>query len=164
MKILLIAAHDPNLVIGNDGKLPWHYSADLKFFKNTTMGHTLLMGRIVFEELNEKPLPGREAVVLSRKKEYNHVPVYRSVEEALSALQKKGIEKLFIIGGGEIYRQTIEIAEELIITEIKKEYDGDTYFPEYRDQIGKTWIEIWRESHQEFDFVKYIRSDTNKNL
>lgn len=157
MKIILIAAHDPNLVIGKDGELPWHYSEDLQFFKRNTMGHTLLMGRIVFEELNEKPLPGREAVVLSRSKEYEHVPVYRSVDDALENLQKKNLEKLFVIGGGEIYRQTMDNADELIITEIKEEYDGDTYFPEYRSQIGKTWKEIWRESHEEFDFVKYVR-------
>ncbi len=60
MKLILIAAHDPNLIIGKDGDLPWHYPKDLKFFKKTTMGCPILMGRVVFEELNEKPLPGRE--------------------------------------------------------------------------------------------------------
>jgi len=155
MRLIIIAAHDPNLVIGKDGELPWHYSEDLKFFKRTTMGAPLLMGRTVFEELSEKPLPGRENVVLSRKKNYEHVPTFNSIDKALDFL--KGSEKVFIIGGGEVYRQTIDLADELIITEIKKEYDGDTFFVEYRNDIGKKWEEVWREDHPEFSFVKYER-------
>lgn len=154
MKLSLIAAHDPNLVIGKDGELPWHYSEDLKFFKKTTMGHPLLMGRIVFEELNEKPLPGREAFVLSRSKEYPHVTVFKSVNEALEHLKDR--EVVFVIGGGEVYSQTIGLADELIITEIKKTYDGDTYFPEYRDKIGTIWKEKWRDDRQNFSFIRYI--------
>ncbi|MEX2435143.1 MAG: dihydrofolate reductase, partial [Balneolaceae bacterium] len=65
MKLILIAAHDPDLVIGKDGQLPWHYSKDLKFFKKQTMGYPIVMGRVVFEELNKNPLPGRENIVLS---------------------------------------------------------------------------------------------------
>ncbi|MFU8812478.1 MAG: dihydrofolate reductase [Balneolaceae bacterium] len=156
MILTLIAAHDPNLVIGKDGELPWHYKEDLAFFKRTTMGHPLLMGRIVFEELNERPLPGRKNVVLSRSKTYDHVDVYSSIEEALGALQEH--EKVFVIGGGEIYRQTIGMADELIITEIKKTYEGDTFFPDYREQTGTTWIEVWREDHPDFSFIKYQRS------
>lgn len=155
MKLSIIAAHDPNLVIGKDGKLPWHYSEDLKFFKKTTMGSPILMGRIVFEELNEKPLPGRENVILSRSKNYDHVPTFTSVDDAIQYLS--GEEQVFIIGGGEIYRQTINIADELIITRVNKVYEGDTYFPEYRDEIGKTWQETWREDHGEFSFVRYER-------
>lgn len=157
MKLILIAAHDPKLVIGKDGELPWRYSEDLKFFKKTTLGHTLLMGRIVFEELNEKPLPGRDAVVLTRTKSYSHVPTFKSIEKALEFLSDK--EKVFVIGGGEIYRQTIEIADQLIITEIHKEYPGDTFFPEYRDNISTKWEEISREDGEELSFVKYTRKN-----
>ena len=157
MKLILIAAHDPNLVIGKDGTLPWHYSEDLKFFKRTTMGHPLLMGRVVFEELNEKPLPGRENVVLSRSKNYDHLKTFTTIDDALEYLKNE--EKVFVIGGGEIYRQMLGQADELVITEIKNEYEGDTFFPEYRDQIGKTWKETWREDHEEFSFVKYERAD-----
>ena len=153
MKLILIAAHDSNLVIGSNGELPWHYSEDLKFFKRQTTGHPIVMGRVVFEELNEKPLPGRENIVLSRSKSYEHVKSFASIDNALEYLIDS--EKVFIIGGGEIYRQTIDRADELIITEIKKEFKGDTYFPEYRDQIGSTWKECWREEHSEFDFVKF---------
>ncbi len=155
MKLILIAAHDPNLVIGKDGELPWHYKEDLQFFKKTTMGHPLVMGRIVFEELNEKPLPGRECIVLSRSKDYKHVPTFKSIDAALESLSDK--EKVFIIGGGKIYEQTLEKADQLIITEIKKEHEGDTFFPEYRNDIGKKWKETWREVHPEFSFVTYDR-------
>ena len=155
MKLSIIVAHDPNLVIGKDGELPWHFSEDLKFFKKMTMGSPILMGRGVFEELNEKPLPGRENVVLSRSKTYEHVPTFSSIDEALDYLSDQ--EQVFIIGGGEIYRQTIDQVDELIITQVKKKYDGDTHFPEYRGEIGETWEETWREDHEEFSFVKYER-------
>jgi len=155
MKLILIAAHDPNLVIGKDGKLPWHYPGDMAFFKKQTMGHPLLMGRVVFEELNEKPLPGREAIVLSKSTSYNHVPTFSSISKALDYLSD--YEKVFVIGGGEIYRQTIQIADRLIITEIKKEYEGDRYFPEYRDKIGTNWREYSRDDQGDYCFVEYRR-------
>lgn len=155
MKLIIIAAHDPNLVIGKDGCLPWHYKEDLKFFKKTTMGYPLLMGRIVFEELNEKPLPGREAVVLSKSKSYSHVPTFSNISDALEFLNDK--EKVFVIGGGEIYRQMMEVADELIITEIHETYEGDTFFPEYRDKIGEEWNEVFRDDYDNLSFVKYER-------
>ncbi len=157
MKLIIIAAHDPNLVIGKDGALPWHYSEDLKFFKRTTLGSPIIMGRVVFEELNEKPLPGRENVVLSRSKTYDHVKTFTSIEEAINHFSDQ--DKVFIIGGAEIYRQTIDRVDELIITEIKKEYDGDTFFVDYRKDVGNTWKEVWRESNEEMNFVKYKRTD-----
>lgn len=155
MKKIIIAAHDPDLVIGKDGELPWHYPEDLKFFKKTTLGHPLLMGRVVFEELGEKPLPGRDAFVLSRSKNYDHVPTFSSISEAFETL--KEYEKVFIIGGGEIYRQTIDMADELIITKIHESYEGDTWFPEYRDKIGKVWEEVSRDERDKFTFLKYER-------
>lgn len=155
MKLIMIVAHDPNLVIGKDGSLPWHYSEDLKFFKRTTMGAPLLMGRVVFEELHEKPLPGRESVVLSRSKSYDHVKTFGSIEDALDYLNDR--DEVFVIGGGEIYKQMTGIADELVITEIKKEYDGDTFLIDYRKDIGTVWEEVWREEHEEFSFVRYER-------
>ncbi|MFO7845374.1 MAG: dihydrofolate reductase [Balneolaceae bacterium] len=151
----IIAAHDPNLVIGKDGELPWHFSEDLKFFKQTTLGHPLLMGRKVFEEIGEKPLPGREAVVLSKSKTYKNVPVFNKLQDAFEYLSDR--DRIFIIGGGKIYRQTIDIADELIITEIHKTYDGDTFFPDYRESIGTVWEEVKRDDHEKLSFVKYVR-------
>lgn len=159
MKLIIIAAHDPNLVIGRDGSLPWHFKEDLKFFKKTTMGYPLLMGRVVFEELNEKPLPGREAVVLTKSREYDHVPTFKSIKEALQYLKAKDSEKVFIIGGGEVYRQMMDIADQMIITEIHENHEGDTFFPEYRDKIGEVWQEVSREDRDVLSFVKYERKN-----
>ena len=153
----MIVAHDPNLVIGKGGGLPWHYSEDLKYFKQTTMGHPILMGRTVFEELDEKPLPGRENIVLSRSRNYEHVPTFSSIEKALSYLSDEEI--VFCLGGGEVYRQLLPRTDKLFVTEIHQSYEGDTYFPEYRDDIGSTWKEIKREEQEVLSFVVYERLD-----
>lgn len=154
MTITLVAAHDPNLVIGKDGGLPWRYPEDLKHFKRTTIGATIIMGRGVFEELNEIPLPGRKNIVLSTTKKYPGVDTFSSLADALESTNE---EEIFIIGGGILYRQSIKIADKMIITEIHKKYEGDTFFPEYRDQIGKTWRETSREDKEELSFVVYER-------
>lgn len=155
MTLALIVAHDPDLVIGKDGTLPWHYPEDLKYFKRTTMGHPLLMGRGVFEELDEKPLPGRENIVLSRTQTYDHVPTFSSIDEALTYLRRADL--VFVIGGGEIYRQTLPKADKLFVTEIHQTFEGDTYFPEYRNEIDSVWKEIKREDHPDLSFVVYER-------
>lgn len=155
MTLAAIVAHDPNLVIGKDGDLPWHYSEDLQYFKKITMGHPLIMGRVVFEELNEKPLPGRENIVLSRTKTYDHVPSFPSFDKALEYVQ--GEELVFLIGGGEIYRQFLDRVDKLYVTEIHETYEGDTFFPEYRDDIGSVWKEIKRDDRPDLSFVVYDR-------
>lgn len=155
MTLALIVAHDPDLVIGKDGTLPWHYPEDLKYFKRTTMGHPLLMGRGVFEELDEKPLPGRENIVLSRSRTYDHVPTFSSINEALDYLRLA--DMVFVIGGGEIYNQTLSKADKLFVTEIHETFEGDTYFPEYRNDIGSVWKEVKREDHPNLSFVVYER-------
>ncbi|MEX2435144.1 MAG: dihydrofolate reductase, partial [Balneolaceae bacterium] len=109
-----------------------------------------------FEELNKNPLPGRENIVLSKSKSYDHVKTFSDIETALEYVRNQ--DKVFIIGGGEIYRQTIDLADALIITQIKNKYEGDTYFPEYRNQISSTWKQVWKEEHEEFSFVKYEKS------
>lgn len=155
MTLAAIVAHDPNLLIGKDGDLPWHYSEDLKYFKRTTMGHPLIMGRVVFEELGEKPLPGRENIVLSRSRNYDNVPTFSSFDDALEYIQDE--ELVFLIGGGEIYRQFLDRCDKLFVTEVNKKFEGDTYFPEYRDEIGSTWKEIKRDDREELSFIVYER-------
>lgn len=158
MTLAIIVAHDPNLVIGREGKLPWHYPDDLVHFRETTMGHPLIMGRGVFEELEEKPLEGRENVVLSRTRtyeDYEDVAAFSSVSEAISHLAAHDL--VFVIGGGEVYRQLMDYADRLYITEIHDEFEGDTYFPEYRDDIGEIWREVMRDDREDFSFVIYDR-------
>jgi dihydrofolate reductase len=156
MTLAAIVAHDPNLVIGKDGDLPWHYSEDLKYFKNTTMGHPLIMGRVVFEELGETPLPGRENIVLSQSRTYENVPTFGSFEAALEYVRND--ELVFLAGGGNVYRQFLDQCDKLYVTEIHESYDGDTYFPEYRNDIGTTWTEIKRDDRDELSFVVYERN------
>ena len=154
MTLTLIAAHDPNLVIGANGGLPWRYPEDLKHFKAKTLGNTIVMGRGVFEELNEIPLPGRKNIVLSTTMNYENADTFTSLENALEELND---DEIFIIGGGVLYRETLPKADKLIITEIKQKYDGDTFFPEYRDKIGIDWVETSREDLQGLSFVEYKR-------
>lgn len=155
MTLAAIVAHDPQLVIGKNGELPWHYSEDLKYFKKTTMEHPIIMGRVVFEELDEKPLPGRENIVLSRSESYDHVPTFSSLEDALDYVKDEDI--VFLIGGGEVFRQFMFRIDKLYVTEIHQSYDGDTFFPEYRDEIGTVWKEVKREDKADLSFVVYER-------
>lgn len=161
MTLAIIAAHDPNLVIGANGELPWHYKEDMRYFKKTTQGHPVIMGRGVFEEVGEKPLPGRKNIVLTKSKSYpeKEVITCSSVEDALK--HAAGENMIFIIGGGEVYRQMIDSVDLLYITEIHQEYEGDTYFPEYRHQINTVWEEIQREDKPEFSFVLYKRKKSD---
>lgn len=154
MKLAIIVAHAKNLVIGKNGKLPWHISEDLKHFKKRTMGKPLLMGRRVFEEFGGKPLPGRENVILTRK-EFEGVKTFDSIPKALEYL--KDHPKVYIAGGGQIYRQFMPAADSMEITEIHKDYDGDVTFPEYRHEISSIWKEINREDYNEYSFVDYER-------
>lgn len=143
MKVSLIAAMASNRVIGRDNRLPWHLSADLQRFKRLTMGHTLVMGRKTFESIG-RPLPGRSTVVVTRQEGYapQGVRVVHSVEEALAASQGDG--EVFIAGGGDIFQQTLPVADRLYLTIIEEAFPGDAYFPEY-DQ--SQWQLVDREDH-----------------
>ena len=125
-----IVAVSQNGVIGKDGDLPWRLSGDLKWFKKITMGHTLIMGRKTWDSL-PGALPGRENWVLSRSMQTTSgVRVFDNFE---SVLQKASGKTLFIIGGGEVYRQTLSFCKELFVTEVQRTIDhGDAFFPKFR--------------------------------
>ncbi|WP_110927777.1 dihydrofolate reductase [Bacillus massiliglaciei] len=127
--ISFIVAMDKNNVIGNDNRLPWHLPADLAFFKKTTMGHPIVMGRKTFESIG-RVLPGRENIIITRDTAYNQegCTVIHSIDE-LKEMEKETKEELFVIGGAEIFKQTFEIADRLYITFINEEFEGDTHFP-----------------------------------
>lgn len=128
MKLYHIVAVARGGVIGKDGKLPWHFSADLKHFKKITMGSTLIMGRKTFESIGQKPLPGRENFVLSRHKKINaeHLHFFDSFEKALAKVKT---EKAFIIGGGELFGETLSKIEGIFLTRIDADFGGDTFYP-----------------------------------
>jgi dihydrofolate reductase len=129
-----IVAVSQDGVIGRNGDLPWRLSGDLQWFKKITMGHTILMGRKTWDSL-PKALPGRENWVLSRKDERaDGMRLFKSLEDVANYLLDG--QTLFVIGGGEIYRQALPLCHELYITEVhQKVPDGDAFFPEYRDQF-----------------------------
>ncbi|MCW8859399.1 MAG: dihydrofolate reductase [Deltaproteobacteria bacterium] len=131
MLISIIAAMAKNRVIGNQGQLPWHLPTDLRRFKHLTMGHTLLMGRQTFEAIGHA-LPGRRTIILSRNTDYQ-AQGCEVVDNIRLALQlAEGAEHLFICGGAEIYRQTLQLAERIYLTELDIAVEGDAFFPELR--------------------------------
>ena len=128
-ELTIIAAVSINNVIGNDNKLIWKLSNDLKRFKNLTTNHSVIMGRKTFESL-PNPLPDRNNIVITRDTNYSkpNIQVCSSIEDAIN-LTKTDTQP-FIIGGGEIYTQTINIVDKIELTRVHEEFDGDAYFPE----------------------------------
>jgi len=131
--ISLIVAHDKNRVIGYKNQMPWHLPGDLKYFKETTMGKPLIMGRKTFESIG-RPLPGRRNIVITRNKDYHHegIEVASSFEEALKLAGDA--EEIMVIGGGQIFKMALPMADRLYITHIDHAFEGDTYFPEYEEE------------------------------
>jgi len=127
-----IAAMSLNRVIGAGGKIPWHLPEDFKWFKQTTTGHVLVMGRKTFESIG-KPLPNRETIVLSRAG-FSHpgVKVVGSLDE-VSALA--GDRQMFICGGAQIYEQALPRCSDLYLTVVNREYEGDAFFPKFEDKF-----------------------------
>ena len=157
-RIYLVAAVAANGIIGAAGHLPWRLPEDLKHFKRLTMGHPVIMGRRTWESLGG-PLPGRENIVVSTRRGYEApgAAVASSLDAALALCAGEPVA--FVIGGARLFEAALPLASGLVMTEIKRDYAGDTRFPEYdRSQ----WRESQREAHTaadgtRFDFVLYER-------
>ena len=146
-----IAAMSLNRVIGNRNDIPWHLPEDFKWFKKTTMGHVLLMGRKTFNSIG-RPLPGRDTVVLTRNPEsIIGIPTFNSIEafEQADEFQKR---KVFVCGGAEIYRQTLEKCSDLFLTLVKQKIEGDTFFPDYESLFDTGTI---LHKTEEFEIIHY---------
>jgi len=130
MTISLIVAAAENNSIGKDNRLLWHLPNDLKFFKNMTWGMPVIMGRKTFESVN-KPLPGRFNIVITGQAGWSapSVIAVASMEAALQAARDTNCKEVFIIGGGEIYKQTMAMAEHVYLTRVHENFEGDTFFP-----------------------------------
>ena len=128
--ISLIVAAAENNAIGKNNQLLWHLPNDLKFFKNTTWGMPVIMGRKTFESVN-KPLPGRFNIVITRQAGWkaDRVIVATGLQDALKKAAETNCKEFFIIGGGEIYKQAYEIADKIYLTRVHTTIDGDTFFP-----------------------------------
>ena len=129
MKIILIAAMAKNRVIGRDNAIPWHIPGEQQRFKALTMGHTLIMGRKTFESIG-RPLPGRKTVIISRNPEYQAKGCLAAQSLTAAIALCPGAETIFIAGGGEIYREGLNLAEAIYLTVLDREVEGDTLFPE----------------------------------
>ncbi|WP_282126151.1 dihydrofolate reductase [Marinifilum flexuosum] len=160
MNLAIIVAASRNNVIGKDNQLIWRLSADLKRFKALTTGHTIIMGRKTFDSIG-KPLPNRTSVIITRQENYKQEGciVVHSLEEALDVVKDQ--DKVFIIGGGTIYEQAMEKADELYLTLVHKEFEGDTFFPEIK---SAQWESITREdcmpdekNEYPYSFIDYKR-------
>ena len=155
--INIIVATSKNRVIGNNNSLIWKLPADLKRFKQITTGSTVVMGRKTYESIG-KPLPNRRNIIITRDTNYlvDNCEIVNSLEEALMLCNNE----CFIIGGGEIYKQSIDIADKIYLTLVQEDFEGDTYFPE----IGKEWTKVFREDYEgdeknehKYSFIDYER-------
>ncbi len=163
-RIVLIVAMSENGVIGRGGGLPWRLPDDLKHFKRVTMGHSVIMGRRTFEELG-KPLPGRTNIVVTRSRSLaaDGVLVAHSLDDAIECAKKQpGADRICIIGGGELFRLALPIADEMFITLVHGEVEGDAFFP---DVDWSHWRLIEEQPHAAdarhefaFSFRRYERA------
>ena len=143
MRISIIVAMSRNRVIGHRTRIPWHLSEDLKRFKQLTLGHTLIMGRVTYESIG-RPLPGRVTIVVSRQPGYrpDGVLTAHSVEEALGLAKS---EEVFIAGGAQIYESALPLADRILLTLVEADYEGDAFFPAIDPA---RWRQVAEESFQ----------------
>ena len=159
MRLALVAAVAENGVIGVDQEMPWHHPEDLAHFRETTVGHPVLMGRRTFESIAADlggPLPDRQNIVLTSRPEIlpDTVTPVSSVSGALEAGRTHDADTVYVVGGGSVYRQFLPRADELILSELDEPYAGDTTFPTVD---WDRWREIERERYDAFDIVTYVR-------
>jgi len=157
-RVYLVAALARNGVIGAQGKLPWHLPEDLQHFKKITLGHPVIMGRRTWESLG-RPLPGRENIVVTRQADYAAAGASIAASVAAAVALCAGASVAFVIGGAEIYAAALPLADGLVLTEIGRDYAGDTRFPAWD---RKAWKATQREAHTSkegvrFEFVLYER-------
>ncbi|MEX2131688.1 MAG: dihydrofolate reductase [Pseudohongiellaceae bacterium] len=144
MKLSLICALAQNGIIGKNNKLPWHLSEDLKYFKRTTMGKTIIMGRKTFESIG-KPLPGRTNIIVTRSRDYevDNARVVDSLADAIDLAENisiiDGSDEVFVIGGAELFKIALPLVDRMHLTLVHAEVEGDTWFPEFD-------AEEWAES------------------
>jgi len=149
--MIAIAAMARNRAIGHEGRIPWHLPADLKFFKRTTLGHVIVMGRKTFDSLG-RPLPGRENVVLSRRP--LDVPGVRRAASLDEIVEPADGRKLFVIGGAEIYRALLPRCDEVLLTVVNLEPEADTFLSEFEADFEL--VEVL-EANAEMEIRRYVR-------
>lgn len=162
MKVSQIVAISTNRAIGKDNDLVCHLPADMKFFRQTTTGHHIIMGRKNYESIG-RPLPKRTNVIISRNPSYKAQGciTVSSIEEALDLAKKNGEDEAFIIGGGQIYKQSLNLTDTIYLTQVHTKLDGDTFYPDLEET---EWEKISEEYHSkdeknlyDYSFQKFTR-------
>ncbi len=157
MIISIIAAISRNGAIGLDNDIPWHYPADMKHFRDTTRGYPVIAGRKTYESFQVRPLPGRLNIVLSRDPSYRAeggAVVLSDLQSAFARAAEEGKDRVFVLGGAEIYRQALDKTDEMVLTFIPQEVEGDAFFPEWD---RSAWAEVTRREEDDLAFVTYRR-------
>ena len=168
MIVSAIVATDLNNAIGKDNQLPWNIPADLKFFKKITMGHPVIMGRKTYESMN-RLLPGRKNIIITRSAEYHidGAEIFNSIEAAIAACRNNEdkLQKIFVIGGAEIFKQSFHLLDEMYRTLVQSTFDADTFIPEVAKQ---GFVKTWEECHDadennsySYCFQKWEKLKTN---
>lgn len=153
MNLNIIVAIDQNKAIGKNNALLWHLPNDLKFFKKTTSGHTVIMGRKTYDSIG-KPLPNRRNIIISGNKDLKieGAEVYHSIEEALNHCEQE--DEVFILGGAKIYSQVYAYTQRFFVTQVHHTFDADTFFNELRlEELKETWREDhYRDEKHDYDY------------
>lgn len=154
MILSAITAVAENNVIGKNNCLPWRLPADMKYFKNTTWGHPVIMGRKTYESFGNKALPGRSNIVVTRQPGFGgkDTLVVHSVEEAIAKAGTMDVIEVFVLGGADIYRQSMHLLNRIYLTRIHEKFEGDAFFPEMDTRI---WRLVKEEPHQPDERNKY---------
>ena len=149
--VSIIVAIAQNGTIGDKNSLLWHIKEDMRFFRTTTSGHAVVMGRKTFESLGSRPLPKRTNIVITRAdRAFEGALTAHSLEEAIRLAE--GDEEIFIIGGAQIYREALRIADRMYITRVMHDYEGDTSFPEIDPNM---WVESARTDYPRGEAFEY---------
>ncbi|MFZ6051931.1 dihydrofolate reductase [Halocola ammonii] len=167
MTVSIIAAVPKNRVIGKDNQLVWDLPKDMAFFKSTTKGHHVIMGRKNYESIPEKyrPLPGRPNIVVTRQDDYSapEAQVVNSIKEGLDLAKEAGEEEAFVIGGGQIYDAALKenLIDVMYLTHIHSEFEGDTYFPKFDESDWERTLIMHHEKDEknphDFDIYRYVK-------
>ncbi len=158
MKKIIISAVAKNGVIGRStGEMPWHSKEEFQHFKSTTFGFPIIMGRVTFETLG-KPLKGRLNIILTKRSNFNYnfdeVKIFNTLTEAYKFCEEQNFEKVFVIGGAQIYKEALGTIDEMLISIMDFEADGDVFFPEIDKNI---WEVASRDRRNEFEILTYRR-------
>lgn len=167
MVISLIVAASENNAIGAGNQLPWHLPNDMKFFKNTTWGMPVIMGRKTFQSMSGKPLPGRYNIILTQQEDHGidqqEVIIAKTIEEALTKAGETDCKEVFVIGGGQVFDVFLPLADKIFMTRVHTVINGDVYFPEIDESVWQQTYNLDFPSGERHAFAYSFQTWEKKN-